>query len=574
MRRFRGWLAALMGGYLLFYAILFAETSYILPRLYARGYADLPAERFRAEWLRVALQIAPLRWLACESCQRYGRLGLTILPAAVLLLALGYLGALRAVQRRPEEWSLRRLLGLAALAALPLAFLLPSTSGDYVAYIFTGRMLSVYHASPWRHVLAEFPAEQQYLSPTAWGASLQCIYGPVWAIVPAITTGVAHRLMPGDLTFTSLVLNVLLLRGANALALAAAGAAVWRINGRLWPRQQPLVTAAFMLNPLLVYEAIGALHNDIWGVVFMLWSCEQFLRDESRTAPVPPFLAPLALSFLTKFAVAAMVPFLGVYHWRRRDWCRLGWVAATLLICAGLTQITAMDHLTRRIDVLRTHFMLSPVSVAQFAGALPVTLGWLPALTGSLVNAISHGLALLLLPIFGILLWRTRTREQVIVHTLWVMALYLAGVYLDTMAWYYVWPLALLCAIRWSRATLNVVWASSFMLLGYGVQLWNHAGLNGWGAWTLVPGFLLSMGLPALFCLAGWCGWSVLRPASPPAHPRIDLGESPSPAARVPDLMLPIHRVIRSGTRAAGDGHHPINRGGLCSLLERLSGRG
>jgi hypothetical protein len=40
---------ALMGGYLLFYAILFTETAYILPRLYARSYADLPAERFRAE---------------------------------------------------------------------------------------------------------------------------------------------------------------------------------------------------------------------------------------------------------------------------------------------------------------------------------------------------------------------------------------------------------------------------------------------------------------------------------------------------------------------------------------------
>jgi hypothetical protein len=57
---------------------------------------------------------------------------------------------------------------------------------------------------------------------------------------------------------------------------------------------------------------------------------------------------------------------------------------------------------------------------------------------------------------------------------------------------------------------INAAWASSLMLLGYGVQLWNHAGLYGWDSWTLVPGFLLSMALPALFCLAGIRGWSMI----------------------------------------------------------------
>ena len=41
---------------------------------------------------------------------------------------------------------------------------------------------------------------------------------------------------------------------------------MWRINGRLWPTQQRLVTAAFLFNPLLIFESLGALHNDIWGV--------------------------------------------------------------------------------------------------------------------------------------------------------------------------------------------------------------------------------------------------------------------------------------------------------------------
>ena len=36
--------------------------------------------------------------------------------------------------------------------------------------------------------------------------------------------------------------------------------------------------------------------------------------------------------------------------------------------------------------------------------------------------------------------------EQVIVHTLWAMVLYFTCVYLDSMPWYYLWPLGLLCA--------------------------------------------------------------------------------------------------------------------------------
>ena len=288
--RSRSWLPALLAGYLLFYGILYVETAYPAPS-YTSHTASYSAELFRAQWFKPSFALAPLRWLAWGPSQSCLHPSIALLLAAVGLLSFGYLGALRAVQRQPEIWSLSRLLGLALLASLPLALLLPPTSGDYVAYLFMGRMLSVYHVSPWHHVLAEFPAEQCYLSPTAWGASLQCIYGPVWAAVAALTTGIADRLMPGSLTFGSLMLNVLLLRGANALALAGAAVAVWRINGRLWPRQQRLVTAAFLLNPLLVYEVIGALHNDIWGVVFLLWTCDLFLRDDGR------YVIPLTLSF-------------------------------------------------------------------------------------------------------------------------------------------------------------------------------------------------------------------------------------------------------------------------------------
>jgi hypothetical protein len=365
-------------------------------------------------------------------------------------------------------------------------------------------VLSIYHQNPWHHVLAEFPAEQTYLSPQAWGWGLQCIYGPVWAAVMALTTGLSHLALRGDMTFGSLMVNVILLRIANTAALAAAGIAVWRINARLWPRQQRLVTAAFLLNPLVVYEAIGALHNDIWGVALLLWCCDLVLREDRR------FVVPLALSFLTKYAVLAMTPFLGIYYWRRRDWSRLGALAGTVALCLALTQWTSVGHVARRVVAPRHDFLLSGESLPQLAGVVGVIAGGLPSLSSAMVQQWSHLLGLAALLVFGALLWRTRTLEQVIVHTLWAMVLYFTCVYVDSMPWYYLWPLGLLCVTRWTRATANLLAATALLMFGYLIQFWNHSGITGWEIRTLAPAFLLSILLPALLALAGWRGWSVL----------------------------------------------------------------
>ena len=40
-----------------------------------------------------------------------------------------------------------------------------------------------------------------------------------------------------------------------------------------------------------------------------------------------------------------------------------------------------------------------------------------------------------------------RTREQVIRHGFCALALYFAGAYIQTMLWYFVWPLGLLCVL-------------------------------------------------------------------------------------------------------------------------------
>src|SRR5207245_11492016 len=51
-----------------------------------------------------------------------------------------------------------------------------------------------------------------------------------------------------------------------------------------------------------------------------------FLRDDARG------IVFLALSILTKYFAVAVVPLMGFYYWHRRDWRRLSWLGAMLLV--------------------------------------------------------------------------------------------------------------------------------------------------------------------------------------------------------------------------------------------------
>jgi hypothetical protein len=419
---------------------------------------------------------------------------------------------MRAVARRPERWPLRVLLGAAALAALPLLLMVPITSDDYLAYLFAGRALSVYHLSPWHHALAELPGEFRYLSPATWGPDLKCIYGPVWVAVMAVTTGLVHLFSPGAMTAESLFANIFLLRLANLLALGAAAAAVWQINGRLWPEQQRLATAAFVFNPLLIWESLGALHNDIWGVAFLLWALALFLRGKAS------FTLALALSILTKYLALAITPVLAVYCWRRRDWPRLGWLAGAALAALGLSILTDPAYVTAHLTANVESFAASPTSLPLLVVAAGSLWHKVPDV-GTSVLVVARILTFLFVPIYLTLVGRTRTREDVIRHSLWILVLYLTGAYLQTMQWYYVWPLGLLCLSRWTRATAHAAWSSCAILLGYVMYFWTH---GGWSPGSLVLSFLLAIALPGLLCLVGHRFTGSLCPVPADAAPAGD----------------------------------------------------
>lgn len=491
-----GWLAALVVGYALLFVAHYAETAYSLPR-----YLNADSFRMVRALFLPTLGFAPCFWFADGVCQRFPHLSAGLLIVAGALLIAGYLGALRTVGRRPEEWPLRRILLWSALAAVPLLVMLPPTSLDYAAYILNGRVASVYHVSPWHHPLKEFPAEECYVAVSNWGPDLKCNYGPAFVVPMAVLTALSHWLAPGDMTPAGFVLNVLLLRAFNVAVFFAAALAIWRLNALRWPRQQRLVTAAFLLNPLLVFEGIGALHNDLWGVALLLWACYLFLRADTR------FLVPLALSLLTKYLAVFALPFLGVYYLRQRDWRRLAWLGVAMLASAALIYLTAGENLTRLLKGARGSEIESGAYwIARLIQMVPAVPDF-----PSLVSGTNKVLTALFAFGYLALLGHTRTRRQVLLHSACALGIYFIAVHQGFKPWYLLWPVGLLFTLPWTRATANLVGTSAAAVLVYVSYFWHH---NHWTSGASIPvqaaGYAVIAGLPLLAVALGrWRGRAV-----------------------------------------------------------------
>ncbi len=202
-----------------------------------------------------------------------------ILLLAVILLALAilHLFAVGKINKRDLSrenascsagWLLLLLIGAVifgiTLLAQPALF-----SDDVFRYIFTGRILTVYHADPMTTAPAQFPHDP-YLS---WIAQpgMPNVYGPLW------------------LTFTSLLARIdgspvtmLLLFKASTLVFHLLDCVIiWAILGKIAPTRRFLGTLLYAWNPLVLIESAGNGHNEAALILLLLLATWLYVQRES-----------------------------------------------------------------------------------------------------------------------------------------------------------------------------------------------------------------------------------------------------------------------------------------------------
>jgi hypothetical protein len=238
-----------------------------------------------------------------------------------VLLIVAYVVALRLILRLPDRRP-RRTIGIIVvgwlLSSAPLLGAYPGESFDIFDYVFRGRMIVEYSASP----LATAPAvfqNQPFYSYITWRGQVDT-YGPLWEYASGAVAWAVHAV------FGRAGSHVAYIVGYRLMAVSLVGLCgllVALIVRRSAPQLVSAALLAWLWNPLvLITTAVGA-HNDLLMLVAILAALLLFQRQRWVWG-----LLALALAAHVKLTALLVLPVFVIWVLRR-----CGWVRA-LRICA------------------------------------------------------------------------------------------------------------------------------------------------------------------------------------------------------------------------------------------------
>jgi hypothetical protein len=438
--------------------------------------------------------------------------GAALMVAFVLALCVPfrpYRLALRALEQ--ARVSVGVLIGLTALVALASLLVYPGFGSDIFDYVGFERMWVVYGDNPLSAIPASRP--EDWATSLVWYPTRTPAYGPLWAIL----TWPLVRLA-GD----SPALHV---AAYKVLALTAYGACCWVIWRAVEPARRQRALVAFAWSPLVLFEVLGKVHNDVLPALAALVAVWLATRRGQATSS----LLALTCGGLVKATALAAAPVLALTLWRRGGWRSL---ALAGLAAAGLTV------------VLYAPFWEGPTATLAPLWNQTSRLVWSPAsllilLTSSVPISAGGSDTLVRVALLGVwaaagvwLLKRcsVKTLAGVAAASAWLL---IWTTYLLTSAVYahYLLPVIALAAVANDRRLDRVVlWLSIGGLAAYGTEL---LGLVFGATWLGSPGYRaigsLVLLLPGLCALVG--EWHARRSSDAPTSARPAVSDSPDRSA-------------------------------------------
>lgn len=294
-----------------------------------------------------------------QASEPMGWIGL-IIPAAFLLALCipfrPYVHAERLLEQ--EHVGSRVLIATTVLLAVTALLMFPGYGSDIFDYIGFERMWVVYGDNPLSALAVNHPRD--WATAFVWYPDRTPAYGPLWALV----TWPIVRLA-GD----SAALDVLGYKILAAAAYAACCLLIWQIAPSE-RRQRALVVFAW--SPLVLFEVLGKVHNDVLGALSLLGAI--WLATRRRHAIGLAALAAVAAGGLVKVSTLAAGPPALAYLWRHGRWRQVvpGVLLATL-ICLGL-YVPFWEGLRTLAPIFNqtSRLVWSPATLAMLASA------WLP----------------------------------------------------------------------------------------------------------------------------------------------------------------------------------------------------
>ncbi|HLX40486.1 MAG TPA: hypothetical protein VKR42_08135 [Ktedonobacteraceae bacterium] len=289
-----------------------------------------------------------------------------ILFAVVLIgLISAYALAIRAVLRRknmanvPTGWFLV-MLGAVLVFSLTLLFQPTLLSDDVFSYIFSGRLLTIYHVDPLNSIPAQFPGDP-YLRWVIAGRNTTNIYGPLWLYIASLLVTFSNN--P--------VVTLLLFKGVAILSHIANCLLLWAILGKIAPTRRVQGTLLYAWNPLILLELAGSGHSDGVLITLFLLAVWLYVLDKRRWHELA-IIVTLGLAISMNFIALLIAPLFFWFLVRSeqnvtRSMWGFCWRMCVTLLIAALVSLplwrgeSTFFALTSAVDV--SHFEHSPVGL-------------------------------------------------------------------------------------------------------------------------------------------------------------------------------------------------------------------
>ncbi|MBV9133871.1 MAG: DoxX family membrane protein [Chloroflexi bacterium] len=214
------------------------------------------------------------------------------------LMALGYLVAIACAQE-VVTWLavIFAVVFRCTLALLPGLF-----STDVFSYVMYGRIAAVHGENPYVSPPSAFPDDPFLTWVFPFWRGQPSVYGPLWTDLSQTLSAItgSWSAFGQVLAYRGMVI------GFDAVALVA----LWALLGRLQPQDRPRLWLLYAWNPLVVFDLVGASHND--AVMLALLLVGVLCVYGARSSGVVVGLGVVALSAMVKFVTAVAVPVLAV----------------------------------------------------------------------------------------------------------------------------------------------------------------------------------------------------------------------------------------------------------------------
>ena len=284
-----------------------------------------------------------------------------VLLALIVIYSLSILVILRGKSlTTPSSRWFFVLLGAVFIFSLTLLFQPSLLSDDVFSYIFSGRMLSIYHVDPLNTLPAQFPYDS-YLQWVIAGRNTTNIYGPLWLYIASLLVIISNN--P--------VVTLLIFKGAAILSHLVNCLLLWAILGKIAPTRRILGTLLYAWNPLILLELAGSGHSDGVLITLFFLAVWLYVLDKGRVSHLAVAIT-LGLAISMNFIALLIAP---VFFWflvrtesnvTRSIWRLCCYMGVTLLVAALVSLPlwrgeSTFFALTSAVDM--SHFEHSPVGL-------------------------------------------------------------------------------------------------------------------------------------------------------------------------------------------------------------------